>query len=257
MPKLLDIAKLGNKYSFKSLESWACDALQASVSSRPSSIDESNPEHRLLLTRIVRIACLCQHAGLLKSTAVMLQDRLGSSKTCLSLALSLCDELESEANWISDPSSVRTLIGAAHFAALMRGPAFWDAPETQLAPSVKLRVLTGFYNLTRKSLDIQTGPAPTISHSSHCVAWSRPQCSQSWQAFWRDSVSSNSVTKLDLADVGGRIKVILSAIDHWAPWGQVCIFSACRVCELTMIPFRQMSCTMNARRKCGSGYMSR
>ncbi|THH03353.1 hypothetical protein EW145_g6326 [Phellinidium pouzarii] len=211
--KLLDIANVANKYSFKSLETWACDALQQCVARRPFPLSDSNPVHRAQLTRIIQLAQLCQHERLLQTIVSAMRNLLTTYPTFLTLALSLADELA---------PPIPSLTGAAYFSALLRGPAFWDAPDMHLTIHQRLRILTGYHRLT-SDWEMIRANAPEFTHAPSCVAWNHTQCTASWNAFWKEQVASDNVTKLSVADVGGRLKEIVSAIDHWGPWGQTSV----------------------------------
>ncbi|KAI5118254.1 hypothetical protein M0805_007503 [Coniferiporia weirii] len=125
VPKLLDIVNVSIKYSFKSLEIWACDILKACIARRPFPLRESKPAERTQLIDIIRLAQLCQHKRLLEGLVSSFQELLESSPGYNELALLLADELE--------PSAPK-LTGAAYFSALLREPEFWDTPEMCAAP---------------------------------------------------------------------------------------------------------------------------
>ncbi|KAH8109236.1 hypothetical protein DFH11DRAFT_1813500 [Phellopilus nigrolimitatus] len=201
--KLLNIATIANKYAFKSLETWACDALLECVSYKQFSFDESNLDRFVQLRTTIRLAQICQHRRLLKRSVGILERSLETSPTCLALALSLADEFV---------PPIPSLTGSAYFAALLRGPAFWDAPEMRVSESQRQCMLKGYYTLTREWARLSAHP-PECKHGASCGSSDREQCAAIWNLFWLGQVARKDMQELDLADVGGRLRMILKEID--------------------------------------------
>ncbi|KAH8104971.1 hypothetical protein DFH11DRAFT_1733499 [Phellopilus nigrolimitatus] len=201
--KLLNIATTANKYAFKSLETWACDAVLECVSCKQFSFDESNLDRFVQLRTTIRLAQICQHRHLLKRSVGILERSLETSPTCLALALSLADEFV---------PPIPSLTGSAYFAALLRGPAFWDAPEMRVSESQRQCMLKGYYTLTREWAHLSAHP-PESKHGASCGSSDREQCAAIWNLFWLGQVARKDMQELDLADVGGRLRMILKEID--------------------------------------------
>lgn len=205
--KLLDIAQVAHKYSFKTLESWACDALElwANKMSR-SELESSYKAH---LQNVIHVARLCHHDRLLATIVSVLQQLMHSSPAYLTLALTLADELEMD-----------TLTGAAYYAMLLKGEQFWN-DEARLTARQRLRLLNGYYRLTNE-WERYRNTVPAYAHAQSCgVTWSQGQCRMSWDDFWKKQVVSERVMKANLADVVGRLKSVMREMDRWGPWGQV------------------------------------
>ncbi|KAI5118243.1 hypothetical protein M0805_007492 [Coniferiporia weirii] len=204
IPKLVDIVHVSVKYSFKSLETWACDILKACIARRPFPLREANTTERAQLIDIMRLAQLCQHKRLLDGLVSSFQELLTSSPGYNELALLLVDELE--------PPALK-LTGAAYFSALLRGPEFWDTPEMCAAPHRRLRILNGYYHLT-SLWEIFCKNPPRYTHSSACLQWSYSQCEARWHASWKEHIASDEVMSLNPADVVGRLKAIATSLGN-------------------------------------------
>ncbi|KAH8104992.1 hypothetical protein DFH11DRAFT_1733518 [Phellopilus nigrolimitatus] len=202
VPRLLDVAKIANKYAFKSLETWACDTILECVKRKPTMFNESKPELLVQLTYVTRLAQLCQHSALLNWSISIMQRSLKTSPACLVLALALADELT---------PPVPALTGAAYFAALLRGPAFWDAPTTCLSATQRLRILSGHYAITHAHASRWVN-APVFAHSSVCANWKVANCELNWELLWKGLAVSENVVKLDPVNISGRLRVIMGAI---------------------------------------------
>jgi len=129
---LIDIARVSNKYSFKSLETWALDAIQDYVNRKPSPILSAMPppqsytfsgldhvaaastplsqaETADQLTRLIRLAQLCHHDRLLGTMIGLLRQLMSSSVQYAYLAMTLADELD-----------LRALRGAAYLEVMQK-----------------------------------------------------------------------------------------------------------------------------------------
>ncbi|KAL4256232.1 BTB domain-containing protein [Pleurotus pulmonarius] len=117
--QLIAIARVANKYSFKSIETWSLDAIQEYVTRKPSPIlnaipnpssymflphsaDSSAPdspltatnlEYTAQLTRLIKLAQLCSHERLLNTMITLLKQLMSSSLQYAYLAMTLSDEL--------------------------------------------------------------------------------------------------------------------------------------------------------------------
>jgi len=128
LSRLIDIGRVSNKYSFKSLETWALDAIQAYVNLKPSPILTAMPppqsykfnspetakvptqvETADQLTRLIRLAQLCSHDRLLTTMIGLLRELMTSSVQYAYLAMKLSDELD-----------LRALRGAAYLEVMQK-----------------------------------------------------------------------------------------------------------------------------------------
>lgn len=129
---LIDITRVANKYSFKSMETWALDAIQDYVNRKPSLIfsvippphtytfpraglswpSNSGNNHKETtdqLTRLVRLAHLCGHDKLMTTMITLLRQLMSSSVQYAYLAMSLSDEL-----------GLRSLRGVAYLEVMQK-----------------------------------------------------------------------------------------------------------------------------------------
>ncbi|KAF8349524.1 hypothetical protein F5887DRAFT_914454 [Amanita rubescens] len=188
--KLIDIAQVANKYSFKSTETWALDAIyrrvtQHTISSPSDGIPVSQPTptnpaplNMTLdqLTRVLRLTQLCHHQRLL--------DTLNCSidKWCM-------PEFATAPQPIVD-----------------KDPPGEDIPVLTLPQ--RTRLLTGYYRLARTWERIRAVP-PEFEHAQACgVTWHQHGCTLSWADFWREKSRSEGVLCLGAADVLGKLKYI-------------------------------------------------
>jgi hypothetical protein len=138
------------------------------------------------------------------------------------LAMTLADELD-----------IRSLRGLACFEVMQRpvvvkphkGPQDGDSGLQEgdvddqgrlvVSPSQQLRLLSGYYRLTRSWEELRMTP-PSFDHSSSCGAtWHQHGCSQSWHEFWKERSKADTVLVLGLADTVGRLKQIQKEFDKW------------------------------------------
>ncbi|KAJ3825467.1 hypothetical protein F5880DRAFT_238888 [Lentinula raphanica] len=235
LTQLIDIARICNKYSFKSLETWALDALQEHVNRRPShhslpsafypELPPPTPtqthlaliENTEQLTRIIQLAQLCGHDRLLNSMVALLRQLMNRSLQYAYLAMALADEL-----------NLRSLRGAAYLEVMQRGSI--TSPRRQretedngadipveITPAQQVRLLSGYWHLTRTWERFRTTP-PTFFHGPTCNAsWHQPGCTQAWVEFWKDKTKGESVMSLGLADVIGRLKQVQKEYDRSGP----------------------------------------
>ncbi|KAJ7778383.1 hypothetical protein B0H16DRAFT_1503319 [Mycena metata] len=273
LTQLMDIARIANKYSFKTLETWSLDAIQEYVNRKPSPILTSIPppnsytfspnspcthghgatpiESTAQLTRLIRLAQMCNHEKLLSTMITLLRQLMSSSLQYAYLAMTLADELD-----------LRALRGAAYLevmqkavvvkrakvdpikrklpAAAVAGPststgagpgalptaAADDASEASegdvdeegrlvVNRAQQLRLLSGYYRLTGTWERLRTTP-PHFDHAPSCGAtWHQHGCTQSWLEFWKDKTRSDAVLALGLADVLGRLKQVQRDYDRW------------------------------------------
>ena len=246
---LIDIAKVANKYSFKSMETWSLDVIQEFVNRKPSPILSAIPPPHLLnplpsslgqpitshepvdtadqLTRLIRLAQLCHHERLLNTMIGLLRQLMSSSIQYAYLAMTLSDELD-----------LRALRGAAYLEVMQKADVVKKVnpdllntkPPTPTTTNTvrsnseerlfitraqQHRLLAGYYRLTSTWDKIRLTPLP-FEHSHSCGAtWHQQGCTQSWLEFWKEKTRSDTVMNLGQADVLGRLKLVQKDYDRW------------------------------------------
>ena len=230
---LIDIAKVSHKYSFKSLETWALDAIQDYVKREPSPIltrsststdldpppkTSTQQEIADQLARLIRLAQLCDHDRLLATMVALLRQLMGISLQYAYLAMKLADELD-----------LRTLRGAAYLEVMQKATvvrkAVGDSVDSEgtidsagrlvITRTQQLKLLAGYYRLTATWDRLRVTPLH-FEHSHSCGAtWHQQGCTQSWLEFWKENRRSDSVMNLGLADVLGRLRLVQKDLDRW------------------------------------------
>lgn len=139
LTQLIDIARISNKYSYKSLETWSLDAIQELVQRKPSPLLTLIPtssytfspsfssgtsalpkakvevkareavESTKKLTQLIRLAHLCGHEKLLTTLVLVLRNLMSLNIQYAYLSMQLADEL-----------NIRTLRGAAYLEVLSK-----------------------------------------------------------------------------------------------------------------------------------------
>jgi hypothetical protein len=261
LDQLVAIARIANKYGFKSTETWVLDAIQEYVNRKPSPILPASPygvpfanlaplpssfnpkiENTEQLTRLIRLAQMCNHERLLNTMIQLLRDLMIGSVEYAYLAMTLADEL-----------GLRTLRGIAYLevmqkAVIVRSPRvdvmhkssavqpslattdssgsstvvgssdpsdLDDKRRISLTPQQQLRLLAGYYRLTETWEELRRTP-PHFDHAASCGAtWHQHGCTQSWLEFWKEKTRSDALLSLGLADVIGRLKQISKDYDRW------------------------------------------
>ncbi|KAE9408852.1 hypothetical protein BT96DRAFT_913566 [Gymnopus androsaceus JB14] len=240
LTQLIDIARISNKYSFKSLETWALDAVQEYVNRRPPHHPPSSTfftggdtnhtmnasptqthlaliENTEQLTRLIQLAQLCNHDRLLNSMIALLRQLMSRSLHYAYLSMALADDL-----------NLRSLRGAAYLEVMQRGSFTGlgkkqmneenEAEESlEITPAQQLRLLSGYWHLTRTWERFRSTP-PTFAHAPSCSAtWHQPGCTQAWVEFWKEKTRGEAVMSLGLADVIGRLKQVQKDYDRSGP----------------------------------------
>ncbi|KAI0314073.1 hypothetical protein OF83DRAFT_1138586 [Amylostereum chailletii] len=236
LPRLIDIARVANKYSFRSLEKWSLDVIVATISrktSPPTAFSSSSsaspygppPSHADVCSNeqivvLVRLAQLCNHGPLLDTMVTTLRKLLTSNIKNAYLALSLADELD-----------LHALRGAAYLEVMQKatvvaiqprheqeGLQYGDIDDNDrliVSRMQQLRLLSGYYRLSCAWDEIRAQPVP-FEHAQSCgLNWHQGGCVQSWLEFWRDKTKCDSVMALGLADALGRLKAVLREFDKW------------------------------------------
>jgi hypothetical protein len=238
---LIDIAKVANKYSFKSMETWSLDVIQEYVNRKPSPILSAIPPPHLLnplpsslgqpitshepvdtadqLTRLIRLAQLCHHERLLNTMIGLLRQLMTSSIQYAYLAMTLSDELD-----------LRALRGSAYLEVMQKADIVKKVNVQPTLPTnassssedrlfitraQQHRLLAGYYRLTSTWDKLRLSPLP-FEHTHSCGAtWHQQGCTQSWLEFWKEKTRSDTVMNLGQADVLGRLKLVQKDYDRW------------------------------------------
>ena len=235
LTQLIDIAQVANKYSFKSTETWALDAIYRRVTQHttedtsalePTSITTPTPLDMSLdrLTRILRLTQLCHHQRLLDTLVGILTRLTKTSVHYAFMAMAIADELDIPS--LRGVSYLEVLQNCSESIDKCSMPDFTtpypsikkDVPGEEL-PAISLaqrtRLLTGYYRLARTWEQIRVGP-PEFEHSLACGAtWHQHGCTLSWGDFWRGKTRCDGVLRLGAADVLGKLKHIQEEYDKF------------------------------------------
>ena len=249
LTKLIDITRISNKYCFKSIETWALDAIQEYINRKPSPVFNmlpstpsytfiptsglasiTTPEPEVLqentaqLVRLVRLAQMCNHERLLTTMIGILRQMMTLNLKYAYLAMTLADEL-----------NLRELRGAAYLEVMQRAVVVARSQVVEesnaedvtvegdideegrlvVTPAQRLRLLSGYYRLSMAWERLRVSPL-TFDHAPSCGAtWHQHGCTQSWLEFWKERSRSDAVLNLGLADVVGRLKAIQKQFDQW------------------------------------------
>lgn len=162
----MDIARIANKYSFKSLETWAVDAIQEYVNRKPCPIltaippptsytfpfpnpNTSQPpavQSTAQLTRLIHLAQLCGHERLLTTMIALLRQLMSSSLQYAYLAMTLADELD-----------LRALRGAAYLEVMQKAVVVKRVTTIEpqnTGPSTASNAVSGAVGATAKEGDV-------------------------------------------------------------------------------------------------------
>lgn len=127
---------------------------------------------------------------------------------------------------LADELDLRTLRGVAYLemmqkAVVVKRSSSVDEGEVDedgrlvINSSQQLRLLSGYYRLTKTWEKLRTTP-PAFDHSPSCGAtWHQHGCTQSWLEFWKEKTRGDAVLSLGLADVLGRLKQVQKDYDRW------------------------------------------
>jgi len=84
-----------------------------------------------------------------------------------------------------------------------------------LTSAQQLRLLSGYYRLTRTWERVRSAP-PSFDHTPSCGAnWHQQGCTQSWLDFWKDKTKADSVLSIGPADIVSRLKQVQKEYDKW------------------------------------------
>ncbi|KAF8133686.1 hypothetical protein EV363DRAFT_1324353 [Boletus edulis] len=238
LDRFIDIAKVASKYSFKSIETWALDAIQDFIERKPSPLldpmtigfpfsADSPPatflESKRQISRLVQVAQMCGHASLLETMVTLLRQLMSASLHFSYLAMSLADDL-----------NLRELRGMAYLEVLQRsvficgrdanGNVLMEGDVHEgsdglerivVSPAQQLRLLSGYLRLTKAWERLRAIP-PSFEHAPLCgTTWHQHGCTQSWSDFWKEKTRSDGVVALGPTNVIGKLQAILKEVDKW------------------------------------------
>lgn len=247
--QLVDVAKVANKYSFKSTETWALNALLDHINRKPAPVvipsqngstanfyvaSHSTAAIPALqcpvqLAKLIRLAQTCNHQKLLDNLVDHLRRFMSQSVQYAYLAMLLSDELDirplrglayfevmQKASTLrrSKPDGTQDHENLSDSAALKEGEVD-DRGRLVVTPAQQLRLLSGYYRLTSSWEQLRSSP-PTFEHALSCGAtWHQHGCMQSWLEFWKERSRTDAVLGLGLADVVGRLKQVQKEFEKW------------------------------------------
>ncbi len=227
--QLVNLARITNKYQFRSIETWALSAL-FSFYSRPGAFDALPTTHPTTtaatatalqvplphvvvglpgvggpappptsspspyspsLLQITELAALCERADLLEAAVARWKRQIGEGKD-VALAIS-----------VGERFNLRQMLGLAYHAMLLKGKPYWDA-DPWLTREQRVRLLCGYYSLG-KMWDALPGQPPPVTHSTRCT--SQQRCTKSFGALWKTvlETSTQVIPTLQREDMLGKV----------------------------------------------------
>lgn len=191
--KLVSALGLAHKYHFVSTEFWATRVIAEYLRDLPPS----GPNVPMpTLVKISEIATMSKDASLLDVMRKRWR-RLIAENRHLGLAVITTERL-----------GLRGLQGLAYHALLLKGRAFWEK-EPELTREHRIRLLSGFYNLTLFCTELPDTP-PAFQHGASCT--DTQKCEQSWKRIWR-GVIVDTAPRSD-ALIGGAARMHSMRYDH-------------------------------------------
>lgn len=205
--QLVSLARITHKYQFRSIENWALSAL-TTFYSLPGMFDAipsvnppalPHPTHGTQTTdtttpslvQITELAALCEKTELLNAAITRWKRQIGEGKD-LALAMH-----------IGERFNLRSMLGLAYHAMMLKGKAHWDS-EVTLTRDHKIRLLCGYYNLNKLWESLPSQP-PALTHSARCT--SQQRCTKTWTTLWKTVLESSVavIATLQKEDLLGRI----------------------------------------------------
>jgi hypothetical protein len=201
-------------------------------------------------TKLIRIAQLCNHGPLLGTMIGLLKQLMSSSLQYAYLAMALADELDLRSlrgvAYLEVMQKAAIVTQSKADCVLKRPPQLHPQGQPQATAegsgsgcaststtsrakegdidgqgrlvinrSQQLRLLSGYYRLTKTWERLRMVPPP-FDHAISCGAtWHQHGCTQSWLEFWKEKTKTDAVLSLGLADVLGRLKQVQKDYDRW------------------------------------------
>ncbi|KAJ3805201.1 hypothetical protein EV368DRAFT_84526 [Lentinula lateritia] len=234
--RLIGIARIAHKYAFRTTESWALSVLTMCVCQAPdtpsghdihgdvevdSEAGKSIVSSTELLIQLTEVAVLCAHDELHEAVEPIWADLLFAGQTQdIVSAMGLADRYKSQ---------LRPLLGLAYYLMMLKGKEEWakaasgdveiDSDKTKkprLTRDQRIRLLSGYYNLSRACEALSNNP-PKLTHHQSCflpaqqaqqaiglggagtaAAHAHARCGESWDTLWAglvmSAVSSNAMS---------------------------------------------------------------
>lgn len=210
--QLVALARITNKYQFRSLEQWALNALNTYYS-QPGAFDDmptthppslplgplpathgsTTPPLRPSLMQITELAALCERGDLLDAAVSRWKRLIGEGKD-LALAISVAERF-----------NLRSMLGMACHAMMLKGKSYWDT-DPYLGRDQRVRLLSGYYSLV-KLWDNLAGTPPVMTHSQRCP--SQQRCLKSFNHLWKVVLDTTIqvIPTLQREDILGKVMV--------------------------------------------------
>lgn len=184
--QLVNLARISNKYQYRSLETWALGALSGYFS-RPGAFDalptgsppvashhttSLSPFRSPSLVQITELAALCERHDLLELAMSRWQQL-----TVLGADLALAID-------VGERFNLRTVLGPAYHAMMLKGKNHWDS-DALLTRERRVRLLCGYYSIMKLSESISNTP-PVLTHNARCTAQAR--CTKAFGQLWKTAM---------------------------------------------------------------------
>ncbi|KIK54785.1 hypothetical protein GYMLUDRAFT_264487 [Collybiopsis luxurians FD-317 M1] len=252
--RLISVARLAHKYAFRTTESWALSVLTMCVCQSPdppsgnsndADVDVNNiVSSTSVLNQLTEVAVLCANEELHEAVEPLWADLLfaGQSKDIIS-AMTIADRYRAQ---------LRPLLGLAYYLMMLKGKEEWskcaagvDVDEEESSSSDKagttklrltrdqrIRLLSGYYNLSRACEALPNNP-PKLTHHPSCylpaqqaqaaiglggagtaAAHAHARCSEAWEALWGGLVmgtmtgSGNMPIKIQYVDLLRKLHMV-------------------------------------------------
>ncbi|KAI0685800.1 hypothetical protein BC835DRAFT_1289330 [Cytidiella melzeri] len=216
--QLFNLARITNKYQFRSLESWALSCLYTYFS-RPSAFDtvltstppppcgpstshpialppnfsssssSSSPPPPPSLVQITELSALCERFDLLDLALLRWRHLIGEGNP-KDIALAID---------VGERFNLRHMLGLAYHAMMLKGKPFWDtavlssssstegATTALLTRERRIRLLCGYHSLCKLWETLPLNPPP-LAHSARCTSQAR--CTKAFGAMWKGALEN-------------------------------------------------------------------
>ncbi|KAI0802026.1 hypothetical protein BC629DRAFT_1284711 [Irpex lacteus] len=204
--QMYNLARITNKYQFRSLESWALTSIHNYLS-RPGAFDKiltshptpqtppSQPPIPISLThpstvsshpppslvQLTELSALCERLELLELTILRWRHLIGEGNS-VDLALAID---------VGERYNLRPIVGLAYHSMLLKGKPHWDSLAlefpTLLTRERRVRLVCGYCSLC-KLWESLPGNPPPLAHSAKCTSQAR--CNKGFAALWRVALES-------------------------------------------------------------------
>ncbi|KAF5350861.1 hypothetical protein D9758_010521 [Tetrapyrgos nigripes] len=204
--RLIHLARISHKYTFRSTESWALHVLTVcQTSADPSSTDSISASITTtpILTQLTEVAVLCNNEELHEAVEPIWADLLFTGQT---------DDIVA-AMTVADKLNLRPLLGLAYYLMMLKGKDEWNwnGPH-KLTRDQRIKLLSGYYNISRACDALPSNP-PTLVHHPSCYMppgvgvqgtaahTSHVRCGEAWSSLW------SGLTLRMLNDGGSALKI--------------------------------------------------